>query len=85
LKVYDANETVVEEQVLVVKGDIDGDGKASATDSGAILAHRTGKTLLENEYLLAADINNDGVANSTDSILLIYHRIGMAGYILQNN
>ena len=85
LKVYDANGTVTEEQVLVVKGDTNGDGKASATDSGSILAHRTGEKALENEYLLAADINNDGEVDGRDSTLLIYHRIGMAGYILQNN
>lgn len=85
LKVYDANGTVVEEQILVVKGDTNGDGKASATDSGAILAHRTGKALLKDQYLFAADINNDGTVDGRDSTLLIYHRIGMAGYILQNN
>lgn len=85
LKVYDANGTVTEEQILVVKGDTNGDGKATATDSGAILAHRTGEKALENEYLLAADINNDGTVDGRDSTLLIYHRIGMAGYILQNN
>ena len=85
LKVYDNQGTVVDEQVLVVKGDTNGDGKASATDSGAILSHRTGEKALENEYLLAADINNDGSVDGRDSTLLIYHRIGMAGYILQNN
>ena len=71
--------------MLVVKGDTNGDGKASATDSGNILAHRTGEKALENEYLLAADINNDGTIDGRDSTLLIYHRIGMVGYILQNN
>ena len=85
LKVYDQNGTVVEEQLLVVKGDTNGDGKATATDSGNILAHRTGEKPLENEYLLAADINNDGTVDGRDSTLLIYHRIGMIGYILQNN
>lgn len=85
LKVYDKQGTVVDEQILVVKGDTNGDGKASATDSGAILAHRTGEKSLTNEYLLAADINGDGSVDGRDSTLLIYHRIGMAGYILQNN
>jgi len=84
LKVYNAKGTVKEEQVLVVKGDTNGDGQASATDSGAILSHRTGEKKLKNEYLLAADINNDGAVDGRDSTLLIYHRIGMAGYILQN-
>lgn len=66
----------------VVKGDINGDGKADSLDSLLIKAYRNEVQQLVGTKLRAADINNDNKIDSKDSKLLLYHRAEVNGYDL---
>ncbi len=63
-------ETVKERIVIVVSGDINGDGGISGTDFIVLKAHILGKSTLADGSLLAADFNGDGIVNGTDLVLL---------------
>lgn len=79
---YDSEGEVISIYELVVKGDINGDGLANATDSAVIKAYRAETTILAGAYFEAGDINQDGKINAIDSKLLLYHRAEIEGYIL---
>ena len=81
LEVY-LDEKLVDIFVIVVKGDINGDGIADALDSGLLREQRAGNTTLTGAYAEAADVNNDGIIDAYDSKLILYHRAGVDGYIL---
>ena len=81
LEVY-SEDKLVDIFVIVVKGDIDGDGIADATDSGLLREQRAGNITLTGAYAEAADVNNDGIIDAYDSKLILYHRAGVDGYIL---
>lgn len=80
MNVYNAEEKE-DKIILIVKGDVTGDGKANYEDSAKIIYHRLGKEILGEEYQKAADINKDGQINGIDSTMLIYHRLGLEDYI----
>ena len=61
---------------VVVKGDVNGDGKIYATDYVKVKNHIMGKSSLSGSYLLAADINNDGKIYATDYVLIKNHIMG---------
>lgn len=54
------------EYTLVVKSDINGDGKLSVTDVSQLKLHLVEINLLTDEYLYAADFNEDGNVKLTD-------------------
>jgi hypothetical protein len=54
------------ELTLVVKGDMNGDGRVSSGDLSVLLQHVAELSKLTNEKLLAADLNGDGRASSAD-------------------
>lgn len=54
--------------IVVVKGDVNGDGLIYATDYVCIKNHIMGKKKLEGAYLKAADINNDNNIYATDYV-----------------
>lgn len=56
--------------ILVVSGDVNGDGTANQTDLFKIRSHLVGLTNLSNEYLLASNINIDSKTSSTDILQL---------------
>lgn len=55
-----------EEYTIIVKGDINGDGKVTTTDLSQLKLHVVEATLLKDPYLKAGDINSDGNVSITD-------------------
>lgn len=69
--------------VVVIKGDVNGDGMIYATDYVCIKNHIMGKKKLDGAYLKAADINNDGNIYATDYVRIKNYIMGK-GKIEQN-
>lgn len=69
--------------IVVVKGDVNGDGLIYATDYVRIKNHIMGKKRLEGAYLKAADINNDNNIYATDYVRIKNYIMGK-GKIEQN-
>lgn len=61
---------------VVIKGDVNGDGKIYATDYVKIRNHIMGKSRLSGAYLIAADINNDGNIYATDYVKIKNYIMG---------
>lgn len=61
---------------LIVKGDINSDGKANIKDILGINKHRLNKVKLTEEYLLAADINKDEKVDIRDILKINKFRLG---------
>ena len=68
--IKDANNKVY---VIVVTGDVDGNGKIDITDTGAIKLHFSKKITLKDESFEAADTNDDGRITATDYLKIKYH------------
>lgn len=54
--------------ILVVKGDLNGDGKLTITDLVSLQSHLVGKSVLTGAYQEAADLNGDGSVSITDVV-----------------
>ena len=52
--------------LIVITGDMNGDGKITAPDIARLNAHLKGKTVLTAEVLFAADVNFDGKLDAND-------------------
>lgn len=67
-----------EEYVIIVLGDINGDGKISPIDLAKLNRHVLGIETITNEYMLkAADINIDGKVSPIDLAKLNRHVLGV--------
>ena len=67
--------------IIVIKGDINGDGDVTLVDLARLKMHLIevrGK-MLQGEYLKAADINNDGKVTITDLAIMKNIIIGLIG------
>lgn len=56
-----------------LKGDVDGDGRVTTSDSAAVLAASAELTVLDAEEEASADVNGDGVANTYDAVLILQY------------
>ncbi|WP_210995066.1 dockerin type I repeat-containing protein [Acholeplasma hippikon] len=66
-------EEILDEVILVLKGDINGDGKINSIDYNSILNHISNRVPIEKASLIAALINADDKVNVTDlNVLLNY-------------
>ena len=70
IKIVDANGELVESIMVVVSGDIDGDGYVSKDDYTNIYSYITLTDTLEGAYFAAADLNRDGSVDGFDAIYL---------------
>lgn len=61
---------------VVIRGDVNGDGKIYATDYVKIKNHIMGKTKLTGAYFMAADINQDNQIYATDYMKIKNHIMG---------
>lgn len=67
----DSDGNLTDSMVLVVIGDVNGDGKADNQDVSHLLKYLVGKETLSEEYLLAADVNADGEVNNKDASMIM--------------
>jgi len=67
------NGTVFEEYVVIVYGDINGEGKVNSTDLTILRSHILKTKLIAPAYQAAADVNRDGKVNSTDLTIMKRH------------
>ncbi|MDY0276569.1 MAG: InlB B-repeat-containing protein [Acholeplasma sp.] len=58
---------------IVLKGDINGDGRVNANDTNALNNHISKKTQVDLSKLIAADVNGDGRVNANDTNALNNH------------
>ncbi len=68
------NNTSVE-YILVVKGDVDGDGIITARDSSSVLKHSVGILELENEYFIAGNIDGDNIITARDASSILKYSV----------
>ena len=76
-----SGEPVIEYKV-VIRGDVNGDGKINSADALGIQRHIVESRLIEGPYLEASDINQDGRVNSLDVLYVQKHIVG--SYTIEN-
>lgn len=64
--IYDENDTLIDTIVVVVMGDLNGDGVCDVLDCMVAELARTSNVELKNEYLVAGDYTEDGGMDFTD-------------------
>lgn len=69
-------EEVRQSRILVVTGDVNGDGEISITDMVSVKAHVLQKTTLKDAFVLAADTNQDSNVSITDFVQIKAHVLG---------
>ncbi len=70
------NGTVKDEVVVVIKGDMNGDGKANNKDVSMMMRYLVEKENPDNYQLEAADVNGDGEINNIDAAKLARYFVG---------
>ncbi len=68
----------VTEAILVVKGDVNGDGKIKAGDASLIQKYVVHKTTLTNEAFFAADVTGDGKVKAGDATNILKYVVHKA-------
>ena len=62
---------------MIIKGDINGDGRISAEDLTLMKMHILGIIELTGDAFEAADITNDGIVDSVDLAAINMHILGV--------
>ena len=75
LRLY-SGEEIVDEITVVLKCDVNGDGKVNAVDKAQINGYFLGTKTLEGAYLLSCDINGDGKINAIDKAQINSYFLG---------
>lgn len=70
------DEVVVDQKVIVIKGDTDGNGLINALDALKVVNHIIETDKLTGCYLEAADTTNDLEINALDALKIVNHIIG---------
>lgn len=70
------DDSVIDQKIIVVKGDIDGNGIINAIDSLKVVNHIIENEILTGCYKEAADTTNDSVINAIDALKIVNHIIG---------
>ena len=64
---------VIDRVHIVLKGDINGDGRINALDYGYLMDHILKRSELKKSELLASELNGDDVVNALDYGILMDH------------
>lgn len=75
VKLFYGNQ-VVDQKVIVVKGDTDGNGIINAIDALKVVNHIIETDLLSGCYKEAGDTTNDKILNAIDALKIVNHIIG---------
>ena len=78
LKIYDSENKELASYTIVVKGDVDGDGKISAADYVKIKNHIMGTASLNDIQKLGADANLDSNVSAADYVTIKNHIMGIS-------
>lgn len=70
------NDQVVDQKIIVVVGDTDGNGLINAIDALKVVNHIIGTEKLTGCYLVAAETTKDTVINAIDALKIVNHIIG---------
>ena len=67
--------------IVIVKGDVNGDGKANAIDASLVLQHDAGLITFTKLQEKAGDVNGDGKVNAIDASLILQFDAGLISKI----
>ena len=67
------DDNVADSQIIVIKGDTNGDGEINVIDASSIVNHFLDRIPLLGAYLVAADVNLDTDANVIDASQVVNH------------
>ena len=70
------NDVVVDQKIIVVVGDTDGNGLINAIDALKVVNNIIETKRLSGPYLVAADTNKDNIINAIDALKIVNHIIG---------
>ncbi len=76
-KTYDSNGNVIKSMDIVLKGDINMDGKVNIIDAVYILNYSVGKTSLSGVAKKAADVDASATVNIVDAVTILNHTVGL--------
>lgn len=68
VSIKNESKVIVYQMIVILRGDINGDGKISAMDYVKIRNKLDGKTSLKDREMKAADVNNDGRVSAIDYV-----------------
>lgn len=71
VKMFDEDNNEIDSAVLVVIGDVDGNGYADNQDAAHVSSYLVEKESFEDCYLIAADVNADGFVNNIDASIIM--------------
>ena len=69
------DDEVVDSKIIVIKGDVNGDGVIDVFDASDVLEHYVERTLLEGAYLLAGDIDDNEMLDIFDASDILEHYV----------
>ena len=70
------NDIVLDQKIIVVLGDTDGNGDINAIDALKVVNHIIGTDSLIGPYMVAADTTKDMEINAIDALKIVNHIIG---------
>ena len=76
VSINDSNGNNLLRYTVVVKGDVNGDGKATAADYVKIKNHIMGTDSVSDTQKLGADANGDGKVSAADYVVIKNHIMG---------
>jgi hypothetical protein len=76
IQMLDSNGGLIDEVVVIILGDYNGDGLVTGRDASGIIRSLLGKETADNTQLRAMDLNGDGYVNNRDAAMLSRYLVG---------
>ena len=67
------NNVTIDSKIIIIRGDVSGDGYIDSDDISAIITHYLDLNILTGYKLIAADVNKDDDIDSDDISAIITH------------